>query len=38
MDEGGNPKVVRLPRNVDASGRPLRKEGPCYVCGQATAY
>jgi hypothetical protein len=38
MDEGDNPKVVRLPRTVDASGKPLRKEGPCYVCGQPTAY
>jgi hypothetical protein len=31
-------KVVRLPRKLDASGSPLRKEGPCYVCGEATAY
>lgn len=38
MDEGDNPKVVRLPRNVDAGGKPLRKEGPCYACGQPTAY
>lgn len=40
MDEGDAPnsKVVRLPRNLDASGSPLRKEGPCYVCGQPTPY
>jgi len=38
MDKGDNPKVVRLPRNLDASGKPLRKEGPCYVCGETTAY
>jgi hypothetical protein len=39
MDKGDTPnsKVVRLPRNLDASGKPLRKEGACYVCGQATA-
>ena len=38
MDNVDNPEVVLLPRNVDASGRLLRKEGPCYVCGRATAY
>lgn len=38
MNDGDSTKVVRLPRNVDVSGRPLRREGPCYVCGQATAY
>jgi hypothetical protein len=40
MDQGDTPnsKVVRLPRNLDASGRLLRKEGPCYICDQPTAY
>lgn len=38
MDEGGNPKVVRLPRTVDSGGKPLRRDGPCYFCGQPTTY
>jgi hypothetical protein len=38
MDDGDNPKVVRLPRKVDTSGKPLRREGPCYICGQSTTY
>ncbi len=40
MDEGDTPnsKVVRLPRNLDATGGLLRKDGPCYICGQPTAY
>jgi len=40
MGEGDAPnsKVVRLPRNLDASGRPLRKEGPCYICSHPTSY
>lgn len=40
MDEGATPhsKVLRLPRNLDASGRLLRKEGPCYICDHPTAY
>ena len=40
MDEGDTPnsKVVRLPRKLDAAGRLLRKDGPCYICGQPTAY
>jgi hypothetical protein len=40
MDEGDDPNsnVVRLPRNLDASGRFLRKNGPCYICDHPTAY
>lgn len=40
MDEADDPKskVVRLPRNVDSSGKVLRKEGPCYICDRPTAY
>jgi hypothetical protein len=40
MDEGETPKskVIRLPRSLDANGRLLRKDGPCYICDQPTAY
>ena len=38
MNEGEKPKVVRMRRELDTSGKPLRKDGPCYLCGQRTAY
>jgi hypothetical protein len=40
MDEAGSPKskVVRLPRNLDSSGKVLRKDGPCFICDHPTAY
>ena len=32
------PNVLRMRPAVDSSGKKLRKEGPCYICGARTGY